>query len=929
MREIDKARWPQLSPLLDELLDLDDPSARATRLQQLQAQHPELAQDLAELLRRQAEQDAADYLASPALLHLPPAAEPGPQLAAGQSVGAYTLERIIGQGGMGSVWLARRTDGRYDAQVAIKFLSSGLAGRGDAGRFAREGQILARLAHPQIARMLDAGIVQLESGASAGSSRLPYLVLEYIADGQPIDRFCEAQKLDLRSRVELFQNVLAAVAHAHTRLILHRDLKPSNILVTPKGEVKLLDFGIAKLLDEGDDDQALPSGTVSELTQQAGRAFTPRFASPEQVQGSEVTTATDVYALGVLLYLLLSGRHPTASSENEASTTPLERMRGIVEVEPKKLSDAVRAQGGDGAKKAARELRGDLDTIVAKALKKSPADRYANAAALSEDLRRWLAHEPIGARPDSAYYRTAKFVRRHRWGVAAGTFASLAVAAGAGLAVWKAQEAHEQRMQAESLIEFMLGDLRKKLEPVGRLDVLDAVGEKALGYYSQQDARSASADSLGRRARALHLLGEMANTRGDLDRAEQLFKQAGQSTAELLTRNPKNEARIFDHAQSTYWIGYAARRRGDLQAATAQFDDYLQLSVQLTLLNPSKLEWQVERAAAETNIGILQLERNKPREAKHSLIKSSEVWTRVVALKPEARLDYASTLGWLANAHQALGDYAEAVAAQSTKVALFDDQTETSSDSEVRHIRATASFYIAQLLLLMGDLDPALSKSQEAVGRLQALRALEPGNLEWLQHLSFAQLLVAEIQAAKNDIRSARLALSSAEAGIDRLLRQDATRLAWQVRLKGTQQNLLTRIAQLEGKAGKSESMVSYLKGVQKLEDAGKVLKPENSRVVAESQILTADALDESGNRLEAEAMRLKAQFRLQALVDGGDQGAMALLALALLKLNRPQEALRLVETLSATTYRHPRYTELTGLLQNQANSAPTNVANK
>ncbi|WP_124452992.1 protein kinase [Paucibacter sp. KBW04] len=844
-------------------------------------------------------------------------------------MGAYTLERIIGQGGMGSVWLARRTDGRYDAQVAIKFLSSGLAGRGDAGRFAREGQILARLAHPQIARMLDAGIVQLESGASAGSSRLPYLVLEYIADGQPIDRFCEAQKLDLRSRVELFQNVLAAVAHAHTRLILHRDLKPSNILVTPKGEVKLLDFGIAKLLDEGEDEQALPSGTASELTQQAGRAFTPRYASPEQVQGAEVTTATDVYALGVLLYLLLSGRHPTASNENEASTTPLERMRGIVEVEPKKLSDAVRAQGGDGAKKAARELRGDLDTIVAKALKKAPAERYANAAALSEDLRRWLAHEPIGARPDSAYYRTAKFVRRHRWGVAAGTFASLAVAAGAGLAVWKAQEAHEQRMQAESLIEFMLGDLRKKLEPVGRLDVLDAVGEKALGYYSQQDARSASADSLGRRARALHLLGEMADARGELDRAEQLFKHAAQSTAELLARDPNDETRIFDHAQSVYWMAYAARRRGDLQAAAGQFEGYRQLATQLTTLNPDKLEWQIERAAAESNVGILQLERNKPVEAKQALAKSSEVWRQVVAKRPEARLDYASTLGWLANAHQALGEYSQALKSQSAKAQLFDDQTDASRNSEVRHIRATASFYIAQLQLLLGDLDAALSKSQEAVVRLRELQALEPGNLEWLQHLCFAELLAAEIHLAKNDFRGGRAAFASVQIGVDRLLRQDAKRLTWQVKLKGTQLVLLTRLARLEGKLNQTPALLSYLDGIQALEDSGKKLKPENHRVVAEAQILVGDSLAESGKQLEAKTKWLQAEDRLKALVANGDLDSMALQALALLKLNRPQEALRLVETLSATTYRHPRYTELTALLQNQANSVPASVANK
>jgi tetratricopeptide (TPR) repeat protein len=322
---------------------------------------------------------------------------------------------------MGSVWLARRSDGRYQGLVAFKLLNLALLGRGGAERFAREGSALARLAHPNIARLLDAGVT------GAGQ---PYLVLEHV-DGEPIDRWCEAHALDVNARVRLTLEVLAAVAHAHGKLVLHRDLKPGNILVTPDGRVKLLDFGIAKLID--DEGQSAPA---TEITQLAGRAFTPDFAAPEQIEGGDVTTATDVYALGVLLYLLLAGRHPTA----KATDTPAQRLRSVVDTEPARLSAA--------ATSATALLRGDLDNICAKALKKLPAERYATVDALADDLRRFLAHEPVSARADSFAYRAAKFVRRHRVGVAAAAVVVLALAAGVVGTAWQAVEAQRQRAQA-------------------------------------------------------------------------------------------------------------------------------------------------------------------------------------------------------------------------------------------------------------------------------------------------------------------------------------------------------------------------------------------------------------------------------------------------------------------------------------------------
>ena len=318
--DVDPLAWSRLSALLDELLDLPDAEQQA-RLASIQASDAALAQQLAALLERKGALAATNFLEVPAL--------PAPASLSGRVVGAYVLTREIGHGGMGTVWLARRADGRYDSQVAIKFMRAALLRPADSERFVREGQMLARLDHPNIARLLDAGISQ-----QAGQ---PYLVLDFV-EGQPIDRDCEDRQLDVRARVRLVRKVLAAVAHAHSRLILHRDLKPSNILVTAEGEPKLLDFGVGKLLSEGSADGAGPDApTAEDLTRNAGLAITARYAAPEQLQGQEVTTATDVYSLGVLMYGLMGGGHPTPG----ANSTPLAQMQAVADVVPRRLSEAV------------------------------------------------------------------------------------------------------------------------------------------------------------------------------------------------------------------------------------------------------------------------------------------------------------------------------------------------------------------------------------------------------------------------------------------------------------------------------------------------------------------------------------------------------------------------------------------------------------
>jgi len=337
----DAERWKRLSPLLDGLLDLAD-EARAERLATMELYDPALAAELTSLIADAARAEEAQFLAGRAELPADGRGGAAPTLA-GTRIGAYILETPLGQGGAGAVWRARRADGRFEGHVAVKLLHLSLVGRTGALRFEREGAILARLSHPHIARMLDAGV-------TAGGQ--PYLVLELV-EGERIDRHCDAKRLRVGGRIAVFREVLDAVAHAHRHLVIHRDIKPSNVMVTADGSVKLLDFGIAKLLHDEDD------GAATDLTGDRGGVLTPDYAAPEQLRGQAITTATDVYALGVLLYQLLSGQHPTAAP----GATPADLMRATLDTDPGPLSGAVTEGHGAPPRELSR-IAAERDTSV-------------------------------------------------------------------------------------------------------------------------------------------------------------------------------------------------------------------------------------------------------------------------------------------------------------------------------------------------------------------------------------------------------------------------------------------------------------------------------------------------------------------------------------------------------------------------------------
>lgn len=896
METLRRARWAELSERLDELLDLRDDEARREYMARIRAEDAPFADELQRLLDELPRIEEEGFLEQPVMTP-PPGLE-------GKRIGNYTLERELGEGGMGSVWLARRSDGRYDGLVAVKFLHGGLTGHAAAERFAHEGLILGRLTHRNIARLLDAGVLD---------GRQPYLMLEYI-DGQPIDRHCEAAGLDVKQRVRLFLDVLAAVAHAHTRLILHRDLKPSNILVTAEGEVKLLDFGIAKLLDESE------HGEAGDITRRAGRAFTPQYAAPEQLQGGDVTTATDVYSLGVLLYALLSGQHPTVGRTDAL----LDQMRAVVETEPPRLYDAVLKAGGEDARRRARELRGDLDNIVARALRKQPAERYANAEALADDLRRYLDHEPVAARPDSAGYRLAKFVRRYRVGVAAGLVTVAALSVGIGVALWQAREAERQHAEAEGLIEFMLGDLRKKLQPVGRLDVLDAVGERALNHYDRQDLASLNADALGRRARALHLIGEIAEQRGELAEAARVFQRAADSTAALLARAPRDAQRVFDHAQSVYWVGYVARRRGESAQAGQAFREYALLADRLVASDPTKVDWKVEQASAAHNLGVWYLESGRQREALAEFGRVRAAWLALVPTRPALNLELAHTWGFIAKAQEMMGDVHAALASQESKLRVLAQVPEGKGNRQADSLRSTIHYDIAGLALSLGDTRHAEEAARAGAAVLEELTQRDPANLNWRINGLHQRLMLIDVLLAGGRRGEAQSLWPTARDEADALLkRADAGNL---YRLQVLAGYVLLMRQRLEPASVHEADFDAYMASTRRFVEAGSLKGPDKLRLLASVQIAAGDQAQAEGH---AEAARRHWQAvaeQLTPATSGDTPALLTLLAQARLRLGDLADARALAQRVAATSYRHPAQADLVQRLAAAGRGVPVNT---
>ena len=710
---IPQDRWRRLKEVFQAAVDRD-PGERDAFLAAECAGDEEALREIASLLA--AHEGSRAFLSAAALDGgVLICGDEAPDPVEGTQVGAYRLLGAVGEGGMGTVYRAVRADDAYEKQVAIKLVRQGLDTRLARERFQNECRILARLDHPGIARILDAG---------AAPDGRPYVVMEYV-DGRRIDAYVEEAGLDLRARLALFVEVCVAVQYAHRNLVVHRDLKPGNILVTGDGTPKLLDFGIAKLLD----------AEPMEATATAARMMTPEYASPEQVRGEPVTTATDVYILGALLYELLTGRRPFMIDRGQ----PHDMARVICEERPERPSLAAMHE------RRRRALAGDLDTIVLKALHKDPVRRYASAEALAEDIRRHLDGRPVLARPDSATYRAGKFLKRHRLGVSAAALLALSLVGGGSATIWQARRARAERAAAERRFDQV-----RKLAGTFLFDFHDAVVSlpgatrvralmvrTGLEYLDSVAAEAGDDPELARELSAAYFrLGEV---------------QGGITYASLGQ---------FEPAVASYGKGIAILRR--LVARSGSSEDRVRLAEGLLgLAGPQRRARPVDERLATL------------REAR----AIAEAESRTLPASPRPRLLLArvdEALGWeLVRA----GEVDDGLVRLRASVAAFEEMTAGAPADDPRRLA------LASALTSLGE---SLMRSQQAAAAVEVLkRALaidvavpaDPHDAFRRRHRALRRVRLGDASFLARDTRAAAVHLHAARDVLESLAESDAANL--------------------------------------------------------------------------------------------------------------------------------------------------------
>ncbi|MGD0297709.1 MAG: protein kinase [Bryobacteraceae bacterium] len=746
--------WGKVRGILEQVLDLA-PEQRAEYLESACSGDPALRQEVDSLIASD-KQASTDFLepgafAAPILDGASIAAES----LAGRRIGAYQIVEEIGQGGMGSVYRAIRADDQYRKQVAIKLVRGGVGDAFRRHRFKAERQILANLDHPNIARLLDGGA--LEDGQ-------PYVVMEYI-QGQPIDKFCDSRGLPVAERLQLFRTVCSAVAYAHQHLVIHRDIKPDNILVTDSGEPKLLDFGIAKILDPED---LVGSGnaTVTVL-----RPMTPEYASPEQVRGEPITTASDVYSLGVVLYGLLTGQRPYPGT----SRVPHEIAQAVCEAQPEKPSTAVDREEAkpENREKLRRRLKGDLDNIVLKALRKEPERRYASVEQFSEDIRRHLKGLPVIARPDTFWYRAGKFVNRNKASVAGLALAAVALIAGLVIALRQTYVAREERARAEqrfndvrALANSLLFEVHdaiqnlpgstaaRKLIVDRALRYLDALAKEAKGNLSLQRELAAAYQKVG------DVQGGFREANlGDTPGATVSYRKSLAILETVAAADPSNVEAARELIRAHGKLSDILMLAGDRTDGIQQSKQLVAIAERLSSADPGNQAERRNLALAYLDYGSKRADKDQWQAALQDCQKALPLLESVVAAgdKKSRRL--------LALAYSRNGDLlsrfahrrAESLAMHQKAVDLVQSMLVEDPDNiDLRRIEAWEILLTGDEIGAQGDAGVALEKYRAALKQLQALSAADVNDVQ-------VQVLVA---IATGRLGSAFLQQGNAKAAL-------------------------------------------------------------------------------------------------------------------------------------------------------------------
>jgi non-specific serine/threonine protein kinase/serine/threonine-protein kinase len=752
---VETDRAEQVAELVESALERA-PSEWAAFLAESCGSDPSLRAEVESLLRHQ--EHARDFIEAPAFQMAAELFDDGDSgLQAGQRLDGYEIDRLLGEGGMGEVYLAR--DVELGREVAVKLVKRGLGTADVLRRFRHEEQILASLNHPHVARLFGGG--KTEEG-------LPYFVMEYI-EGQPLDKFCDARGLSTAARLKLFRKVCEAVSYAHQHLVVHRDIKPGNILVTPAGEPKLLDFGIAKLLDA--ERAQSSSDTVTMLG-----VMTPEYASPEQVRGERVTTASDIYSLGVLLYELLTGSRPY----HLQSRRPDELARVICEQEPerpsKAASDAATRNAGlktDSSNppptlRNPKSLRGDLDNIVLLALRKEPSRRYTTVEQFSEDIRRYLEGLPVSARKATFAYRAAKFVGRHKVGVASAALVVLAIIAGLTTTIWQARIARGERARAER----RFNDVRK-LASSNLFELHDAIANlpgstparellvrRALEYLDSLAQESQGDASLQRELIAAYLKvgnvqGNPSNSNlGDTSGALDSYRKA-LAIAERLTASDPADAKAHR------FIGVVSEKIGDVQGATGDIAGAVEsqrgsLAIFKAIADSAPANVEARQSLAISHVkfgdvlgnanfnnagdeaGAMQSYRSAAEilEALHAADPANPKTRRLLGLIYERLGTMLEAAGKL---DEALETYRRSSAIREPLAADFPTDTDAIRDAAIAHEK------IGHVMTARGEPQEALESRRKSLEIFKSLVDADPKNVQARQSLAISYLHLGEV----------------------------------------------------------------------------------------------------------------------------------------------------------------------------------------
>jgi serine/threonine protein kinase/tetratricopeptide (TPR) repeat protein len=829
---VNPEKWGQIKELLGSALERE-PAERGSFVRQACGADHALRAELEALL--------AAYDSGKTMEPLPSRSR-DPSEDAGKKIGTYQVIRQIGVGGMGAVYLAVRADDTFNKKVAIKLVQTGIDSQEILQRFRHERQILATLDHPNIAKLLDGGTT--EQG-------LPYFVMDYV-EGRRIDEYCESHKLQISERIRLFRDICSAVQYVHQNLVVHRDLKPSNILVTPEGEAKLLDFGIAKLL------KAELFTSVMDATRVEFRLMTPGYASPEQVRGEPVTTASDVYSLGVILYELLTSHRPYRVNTD----SPAEMLRAVCDQEPEKPSgvilrteearhtkkmltpDIVAAGRGTLPDKLKKQLSGDLDTIVAKALRKEPQRRYASVEQLSEDLRRHLQGLPVSAHRDTWNYRTSKFIGRHKAGVSAAVLIAILLVGGVLATTWQARVARAERANAQR----QFNDVRK-LTTSFLFEFHTAI------------------QNLPGSTPARKLLVQRA--------LEYLSKLAQQAHGDSGLQRELAEAYLkVGDVQGNPYMG----NLGDTEGAVQSYQQAMQISQSLVQANANDTGARRYLARSYKSLGEVLPILGKPTEGLADLRKASELLEAMTTADPTNE----DMRGELANCYQAmgdleghsglqnLGDAAAALASYKRGLAIYQAQVSRNVNNQQAHRGlAVLGIRIGDLAMARGDREEGINQYRNALGMLEEVSASDPTNADIRRLLALGYQKVGSAQEDSNP-KEALASYAKAASINEVLMRSDPDNAQASMALAIT----LRYTGDLQAKLGDHRNALANYERVLQILWRLAAAEPRNVLLqgrYSEMLVFTADLLTRSGKLDEARRMTSRGLAITRALASRDD----------------------------------------------------------